>query len=97
MYRTAVIPERKSKQTLRLLTDKWGGLSTILAAMVLIHSTQKVIISPQLNEHTLSDQEDGMKEAFEKIEVLSYSLCDDCNRRSASCSECRCQNNQRLR
>ena len=70
--------------------------------MLLINSSQKVIISPQFNEHNLSVQEDGMKEAFERIvgdqfekDVLCYSLCDGCQRRSASCSECRWQNSQR--
>ena len=50
---------------MRLITDKWGGLTTILAAMLLINSTQKIIMSSQYNEQ--NDHEDGMKEAFEKI------------------------------
>ena len=57
-------------------------------------------MSPQYNEQ--NDHEDGMKEAFKKIvgdqfnkDVLSYSLCDVCERRSADCPECRWENSQR--
>ena len=72
-----------------------------MAAMLFLNSTQKIIVmSPQLFPQR--DHEDGMKEAFEKIvgdqfdkDVMSYSLCDGCERRSADCPECRWQNSQR--